>query len=187
VIEAAKDCRTVINSSSYGSVEWKTYSAATFLLRNMSRALLPDVSSLPMEAAAEMRECLKPPLDPMRAEMLRFTEDLRKIVEDECSISEIEREADNLIASRVKPVVREAAARSDELARKRWRKLYVGAAKAFGLFGPSYLDPKLLAKAVQQTLETGSLAFVKPEDERSPQPRATAQFVLEAGRFCDIN
>ena len=64
----------------------------------------------------------------------------------------------------------------------KWRKLLTGAAKAFGFAGAALVDPKLLATAVQQTLEVSALALEKPEDNE-PQARATSQFVLQARSF----
>jgi hypothetical protein len=159
---------------------WSTYEAVSALLSENTNLLLPDISSLPFEAVAEIRDRLKDNLDPMRAEMLRLTEDLRKMVGRKLSEPGMVRaEARNLIATRVEPVVREASSRAREMANNKWRKLYTGAAKALGFAGAGYLDPKLLAKAVQQTLEVGALAFAKPED-KTPGPKATANFVLEA-------
>ena len=109
----------------------------------------------------------------------RFTDKLRRAVGDEPEPSRVQAEAENLVAVRVEPVVREAAARTQELIDKKWRKLYTGAANAFGLAGAAYINHALLAKAVQQTLEVGALAFADPED-KVMHPKATAQFVLTA-------
>jgi hypothetical protein len=131
----------------------------------------------------ELRERNKDVLNPMRAELLRLTEDLRKLVEDSKNgAGAIEAEAMNLVATRVEPVVREADHRTRQLLEQKWRKLYAGAAKAFGFAGASVLDPKLIGKAIQQTLETGALAFDKVED-KTPGPKMTAQFVLQAHSF----
>jgi hypothetical protein len=48
----------------------------------VSQLLLPDVSTLPLSAIVEMRERTKDVLNPMRAELLRFTETLRELVGD---------------------------------------------------------------------------------------------------------
>jgi hypothetical protein len=65
------------------------------------------------------------------------------------------------------------------MAKKKFRKLFTSAAKAFGITGAAFFQPKLFAKAIGKTLEVGVLAFSDAEDE-STVPRATAQFVLEA-------
>jgi hypothetical protein len=44
----------------------------------LSRLTLPDVSTLPLDVIAEIRDKLQVSLDPMRAEMLQLSEDLRK-------------------------------------------------------------------------------------------------------------
>jgi hypothetical protein len=159
---------------------WSAYIAATQLMQALSKLLLTDVSSLPLDAIAEMRDRLQNTLDPMRAEMLRFTEDLRQAVDnDPHDPTLLAAEAENLIATRVEPVVREANAYAREMAEKKWRKLFTSAATAFGLTGAAFINHILMAKAVQKTLQTGALAFNASEDERT-MPKATAQFVLEA-------
>jgi hypothetical protein len=170
-------CRTSLleRQSKY----WNARSAAHELMMGLSRVLLPDVSSLPIDAIMDVRTCLRDSLDPMRAEMLRLTEDLRQLVGGSTDSAVIAAEADNLIATRVEPVVREANRRTNELVNAKWRKLFVGAAKAFGFAGAGFVDPKLIGKAVQQTLETGALAFSDPE-EALPTVGSTAQFVLRA-------
>jgi hypothetical protein len=118
----------------------------------------------------------------MRAELLRLTEDLRKLVSNQTDLKIIEYEACNLVATRVEPVVREADHRTRELADQKWRKLFTSAAKTFGFAGAALVDSKLIGKAVQQTLETSALAFGDIEDKR-PGPKMTAQFVLQARRL----
>jgi hypothetical protein len=159
--------------------KWNAYEGAAHLQWALSRLLLPDVSSLPFEVLMELRELCKDSLNPMRAELLRLTDDLRKLVEDSKSPDAIREEAMNLVATRVEPVVREADYRTREFAEQKWRKLYTGAAKAFGFAGASLLDSKLIGKAIQQTLETSALALDKAED-KTQGPRMTAQFVLQA-------
>lgn len=158
---------------------WKAHNAAQSLQSAVSKLLLPDISVLSVEEIFELKDMLSTSLDPMRAELLRFTEDLRKMVSANADADEIEREAVNLVATRVEPVVREADHRTRELAKKKWRKFYEALAKAFGFAGASLIDSKMIAKAVQQTLEAGAVVLAKPEDQ-TPQPKMTAQFVLEA-------
>lgn len=183
---ALRNSRSIIlpaGSKAQINHEWNSYAAAQAIHNAVARLLLPDVASLPIEAILELRERLQDVLDPMRAEVLRLTEDLRKLVL--YSVSDdvaMQREAENLVATRVEPLVREASHRTRQLAEQKWRRLFVGAAKAFGFAGASLVDPKLIGKAVQQTLETGALALRDIEDE-GPGPRMTAQFVLEARIF----
>ena len=149
----------------------------------LSRLLLPDVSDLPIDGIMGLREKMKDSLDPIRAELLRFTEDLRKIVESSPDLDLLNAEVKNLIATRVEPVVRDADRRANELLQNKWSKLLAGAAKArFGFAGAGFLDPKLLAKAVQQTLETGAMAL-SPVEDRGVSMSETAQFVLRARRL----
>jgi hypothetical protein len=161
---------------------WNTYNAAHALMMGMSRLLLPDVSDLPIEGIMDLREKMKDSLDPMRAEMLGLTEDLRKIVGDSRDPDLLTAEVNNLIATRVERVVRNADRRASELLQKKWRKLLAGAAKAFGFAGAGFLNPKLLAKAVHQTLETGALAL-SPVEDHGVAMSETAQFVLRARRL----
>lgn len=158
---------------------WDAYVGAHVLFKAVSHLLLPDVSDLPLGALAEARDKLSDFMDPMRAELLCFTEQLRETVGDGIEQSKLQAEADNLIAVRVEPVVRQAAARVRELVDKKWRGLFKNAAKAVGLAGAACIDPRLLAKAVQQTTETIALTFADPADNSSPSG-ATAQFVLTA-------
>jgi hypothetical protein len=159
---------------------WSTYDAATSIYNAMSTVLLPDVSDLPLTAIAEMRDRLSDTLDPMRAEILRFTEELRSIMTGKAITQELlAREAHNLVATRVEPIIREANTRATEMRKSKFKALFANAAKAFGFVGAAFIDPKMIVQAVQQTLETGALAFGDPENNCT-QPRATAQFVLRA-------
>jgi hypothetical protein len=173
-------CRTKLLESQ--SKYWNARSAAHELMTSLSRVLLPDVSDLPIEAIMDVRSRLQDSLDPMRGEMLRLTEELRQLVGSSTDSAAIAAEADNLIATRVEPVVRDANRRANELLQAKWRKLFTGAAKAFGFAGAGFVDPKLIGKAVQQTLETGALAFGDHE-ESVPPMGSTSQFVLRARRL----
>jgi hypothetical protein len=161
---------------------WNTYQGTEALQAAVSKLLLPDVSSLPLEAIGELRDRLKDVLDPMRGELLRLTEDLRKLVDGKTDLATIGAEAENLVATRVEPLVRDADHRARELANRKWRKLFTSAAKAFGFAGASFIDAKLIGKAVQQTLETTAMTLGNVED-KTPGPKMTAQFVLEARSF----
>jgi hypothetical protein len=59
---------------------WNAYQLAGELTAAMSRLLLPDVSTIPIDAVLDLREHMSDSLNPMRAELLRFTESLRAIV-----------------------------------------------------------------------------------------------------------
>jgi hypothetical protein len=180
-----RDCRVFVSNvdtSGAPDQNWNSYNAAHALMMGMSRLLLPDVSDLPIGGIMDLREKMKDSLDPMRAEMLRLTDDLRKLVGTSHDPNLLTAEVDNLIATRVEPVVRDADRRAKEFLQKKWRKLFAGAAKAFGFAGAGFLDPKLLAKAVQQTLETGAMAL-SPVEDRGVSMSETAQFVLRARRL----
>ena len=165
------------------SKRWKSRNVAHELMMTVSRRLIfSDVSTLPIEAIMNIRDQLKDSLDPVRAEMLSLTEDLRKIVSGNQSKEFISAEADNLIATRVEPVVRDANRRAKELMDRKWSKFLTGVAKAFGFAGAGFLDSKLFAKAIQQTLETGALGLKKGEEDRT-NFKATSQFVLHARRL----
>lgn len=173
-------CKTKLLGSQPG--RWNTYYAAHELMMSMSRLLLPDISNLPVDAIVELRSQLQDSLDPVRAELLRLTEELRKVAVTAQDRGTITIEADNLIAARVEPLVRDANRRANELLDRKWRRLLAGAAKAFGFAGAGFLDPKLFAKAIQQSLETGALTLADVEDE-TKSLRATSQFVLLARRL----
>src|SRR5262249_42544315 len=137
------------------------------------------VSDLPFEAIFEIRDQTSDVMDPMRAELLRLTEDLRKLVEDESDVRAIEAEAKNLVHTRIEPVVREADHRAREMAAKKWRKFYVELANTFRLAGASYFDHRLIVKAIEQGIRTTDVALDRTE-QKGPGPRSTAQFVIEA-------
>ncbi|MEM9670764.1 MAG: hypothetical protein AAF950_17770 [Pseudomonadota bacterium] len=90
---------------------WKSHQAAQELMNAIQRVLLPDVSELTLEQIKALQDRSKDELDPMRAEMLRLTEDLRKMVGDDWDTNDLAREAENLIATRVEPSVRELNSR----------------------------------------------------------------------------
>jgi hypothetical protein len=162
------------------SSDWTSYGAVGHLQWALSKVLLADVSSLPFSAILEIRQRTQDLLNPLRGEMLRLTEDLRRITKD--NPSNIAAEAENLITTRVEPIAREADYRTRQLADQKWRKLYTSAAKAFGFAGASLIDPKLIAKAVGQVAEVGALALQTPED-KTPGPKLSAEFVLRAHIF----
>src|SRR5258708_4526387 len=111
---------------------WHAHQAAQVLISALSKLLLPDVSHLPLPEVAELKEKVKDQLDPMRAEMLRLTEQLRAVVKEERSSEVMAREAENLIITRVEPIVREAAKHTEEVMKSRWKKLLRGALKFIG-------------------------------------------------------
>ena len=180
-----KDSRVIIGGDTPSPAHvdnWNTYRAAHAIAASVSRLLLPDVSTLPLEVILELRERLSATLNPMRAELLRFTDTLRDLIGENRDSATLIIEAENLVATKVEPIVREADQRARALMDAKWRKLLTGAAKAFGFAGAAFIDAKMLAKAVQQTLETTALALGEPED-KTPPARATSQFVLEARTF----
>jgi hypothetical protein len=186
VVEAFTDSRVVVGELRFfglgESETWNASRGAHELMMSLSRLLLPDVSNLPVEAIMDIRDRLQDSLDPVRAELLRLTEDLQLIVSKNQNKDSIFAESDNLIATRVEPIVRDASRRANELLDRKWRRLLGGAAKAFGFAGAAFADPKLFAKAIQQTLETGALAFGKVDEDRT-NFKATSQFVLHARRL----
>jgi hypothetical protein len=187
VLGALTDSRVVVGRSQLiglnESKEWNAYRGAHELMMSLSRLLLPDVSSLPVDVIMDIRDRLQDSLDPVRAELLRLTEDLRLLIPaSEQKENSISAEANNLIATRVEPIVRDASRRANEMLNRKWRRFLAGAAKAFGFAGAGFVDPKLFAKAIQQTLEAGMLS-ISEEDEDRPNFKATSQFVLHARRL----
>ena len=182
-VKGVERSKCIIGAPRNPDEPWNAYKATVELQSAVSNLLLPDVSDLPLSEIFEIRDRTRDMLDPMRAELLRFTEILRQMVKDARNDPDSFRhEAENLVRTRIEPVVREAGHRTRQLAEQKWRKLFTGAAKVLGLTTASLIDPKLYAKAVAQTVETGALAFQSPED-KGPDPRVTAQFVLEAHSF----
>lgn len=160
--------------------QWDARRAAQQLMNALTRVLLPDVSALPIQEIMEVREKVKDELDPMRAELLRLTEVLRQMVKDEESHDEIIREAENLIKTRVEPVVREAARHTEEIMQSRWRQFFQKALTFFGLVGLGFLNPVFMKDALQKGIDAaaeGVGALSKIETIT-----ATARFVLEVRR-----
>jgi hypothetical protein len=161
---------------------WDAYGAAINLTGAMSGLFLPDVADLPIDAIVELRDHVAPALNPMRAEMLRLTEALRGMVDSGAGAETIQREARNLIAVRVEPIVREAAVRADELSKKKWRKFYAGIVKTLGFGAAAYLSPSMISKAVGEALATAA-DVIEMSKESAPATGATAEFVLSARAF----
>ncbi len=159
---------------------WDAYRATEHVMSALSRVLLPDISSLPIPEVASLRDKVKDTLDPMRAECLRLTEHLRQMVNDESSDVEVAREAENLIKTRVEPVVREADKHARDILRGRWRTFFQGTLKCIGLVGLGFLIPKFFEDAIKQGVNIAAesatqLGKVQP-------PTNGARFVLEVRR-----
>jgi hypothetical protein len=169
-------------SSGLSSAAWDPYKATQIFTDAISRLLLPDVSGLPLPVLAELRERLASTLDPMRAELLRLTVDLRASAGQGASDQDFERAAEVLIKTRVEPVVREAGQRAREIMEAKWRRFYKGVAKVFGLTGAAFFRPDLLKDAFREALDTGG-ALANREGNSKEQLADTARFVLEARRY----
>lgn len=159
---------------------WDAHREAQRLMNALTRVLLPDVSALPIQEVIKVRENVKDELDPMRAELLRLTEVLRQMVKDEKSADEVTREAENLIKTRVEPVVREAARHTEEIMKSRFRQFFQKALTFFGLTGLGLLNPIFLKDAAQKGIEAAAegVSALSKVDANT----ATARFVLEVRR-----
>jgi hypothetical protein len=160
---------------------WDAHSAAQYLMHALSGVLLPDVSNLPVEGIADLRERVGPELDGVRAEMLRLTDTLRVALKDRIDDRTLRHEARNLISTRLEPVVREANQITKKLLEERWKKFLIGAAKVFGLAGAGLIFPGLLSKAVEEALKTAESVAeaVRPDTDL----KHSARFVLRAQSF----
>jgi hypothetical protein len=162
-------------------VEWRAHAAAQALLNQLSNLMLPDVGKLPISAIAELKTEVQPYLEPARADMLRLSKHLREMVKGEESPERIAREASNLIATEVEPVVRESARHTAELMKSRWKKLIGPALNFLGLCGLGWLNPAMFAKdAAVSGLKlasdaTDAMGKVQP-------PTNAARLVVELGR-----
>jgi hypothetical protein len=159
---------------------WDAHKAAHQLMSALSSVLLPEVSSLPISAVGELREKIKDDLDPVRAELLRLTEYLREIVDEEASEDEVAREAANIVKTRVEPVVREASRHTREILNNRWRNFFQGAIKFIGLAGLGFLNTIFFKDAIKQGVNLAADAAVIAQDVHAPT--ASARFVLEVRR-----
>ena len=158
---------------------WNTHHAAQELMNAMQRVLMPDVSDLSLEQVKALQDRAKDELEPMRAEMLKLTTDLRTMVGDDQNISHLTREAENLIATRVEPSVRELNSRiKSDL--KQTALAHGGQfLKSIGLLGFGYLtkDADMRKDAV-----TGAIDHLSKMVPGLPTPRANtpaSRFVIE--------
>ena len=161
------------------SSHWDVRKAAQLLMNKLSEIYFPNVSSLPLLEVVELKDKVKDELNPMRAEMLRLTEELRKMVKDESSEEEVAREAENLIRTRVEPVVREVNKHIREQLNSRWRKFAGKGLKSIGLGGFALISGNLnLSKdALKEAI--GMVAEVAAGEGKYKLPTATSHFVLE--------
>lgn len=117
----------------------------------------------------------------MRAELLRLTEDLRKMIRDPANTADVASEAEYLIRTRVEPLMREVGQRTEELMKKNWRRFFQGVGKVFGLTGAAFFKPDLLKDALREVLDTG--AALADVEQKTDAFSDTACFVLEARRY----
>jgi hypothetical protein len=178
--EIVGNSRVVVIREALATPRWNAHARAHVLMEALSRLMLPDVSTLPLGAIAEMRDRLQDTLDPLRAEMLQLSDELRKLTAA-ATHDELIGEAEELISTRVEPVVRMANARARELAKSRWRKFFVGIAKSFGFAGAGLLSPGMLTKALEEALAAG--ASIAETKESEHPAKASATFVLKARRL----
>lgn len=159
------------------SQHWKPYQATQVLLENLTRILLPDVGSLPLEEILEWRDRAKDELGPVRGQMQRLSELLRTRTEESNDLETLHREAKNLIITEVEPTVLEARSRLKEL-QSAWNKGTLA-----NVVGWLTLLPYAISKG---SLSAGAAAkavdiAIKAVNEQSPlsaQP-AIARMVLK--------
>jgi hypothetical protein len=163
---------------------WDTDRAVQHLTKALSNVLLPDVSSLPLIEVMQLREKVNDEIEPMRAALLRLTEDLRKMVENDWSEERVAREATNLIKTRVEPFVREADQHARDLLQRKWRKFFQGALKVIGLAGAGWLRPDLTKDMLKEAVNVAA-SMVSEKDQQ--QLSGAAQFVLEVRRHYQEN
>jgi hypothetical protein len=158
---------------------WDTDRATQHLMKALSTVLLPDVSSLSLLEVMRLREEVNDEIEPMRAALLRLTEDLRKMAEDEWSDERAAREATNLIKTSVEPFVREADQHARDLLERKWKRFFQGAIKVVGLAGAGWLRPDLTKDMLKEVVNVAA-GTVSEKDKR--ELSGAAQFVLELRR-----
>ena len=126
-----------------------------------------------------LREEVIDEIEPMRAALLRLTEDLRGMAEDEWSDEKAAREATNLIKTRVEPFVREADQHARDLLERKWRRFFQGTLKVIGLAGAGWLRPDLTKDMLKEAVNVVA-GTVSEKDKR--ELSGAAQFVLEVRR-----
>jgi len=158
---------------------WSTYEAAQSLMNAMQRVLLPDVSELSFEQLEVLRDKAKDELEPMRAEMLLLTEDLRKMVGQDYDTNNLAREAENLIATRVEPSVRDLNSRIRSDVKQFGMSVLVDATNAICLMGFGRIFQK------SEYIEQGLIDLVNATAEKFPNlptlkaDTASSRFVIE--------
>ena len=163
--------------------EWEPYHATEELVKAMQRLqILPDVSKLHLDDIAKLREEIKDELDPMRAELLRMTEQLRTMVGEKFDPIEVSREAENLIKTRVESTMREAASHLKSIQESRIRKLIHYSLKTIGIIGLGFTNPATFgAKAIEESVKMAGSTFELLD--KIPIPQATVRLSLKLGKL----
>lgn len=158
---------------------WRSHQAAQDLMNAMQRVILPDVSNLTLEEVKKLQERAKDELEPMRAEMLRLTTDLRTMLGDNWSTDDLAREAKNLIAVKVEPSVRDLSHRIKSDVKITSLGYGGQLLKTIGLlgFGRLFQNEKTVEKAF-----TEATNFLGDKVTGLPTPKAdnaASQYVIE--------
>lgn len=113
----------------------------------------------------------------MRAELLRLTEDLRQILKDGRSTEDVITGANNIIITRIEPVLREIAEFTNAEVRKRFSKFLGRLSKCIGVVALGFLDLSFAKDAMKEVLSLTNEAIGL--GGRSKSTSATVRFALE--------
>lgn len=157
---------------------WNPYQAVHLLIEALQRTqILPDIGQLPLEEIAEIKDKTKDVLNPMRAELLRLTEDLREIVKDDLSTEDAITGAKNIIMTRIEPILRETAEHINAEVHNRYLKFLGRLPKYIGIVGLGFLVPSLALDSVKESLGMANEAITLAG--RPKATSATVRFALE--------
>lgn len=165
------------------NLQWEPLQALAELELALQRVCLPDLSHLPLGEVMHVRDSTEHLLDPVRGELLRLTEVLRKPAHAEWGEG-VQREAAHLIDTRIVPLVLEASSFIESEMGKKRRRLALAIGKYVAVVGLGFLvaDPtKIITKGIELAAETARAA--SDVYMGAPLPAKTAQFVLEVDRL----
>lgn len=156
---------------------WQPYQTTQLLLETLTRILLPDVGTLPLQEILEWREKAKNELGPVRGQMQRLTELLRTKTEESHDMEVLQREAENLIVTEVEPTVLEARSRLEELQKAWYKKSFVEMVGWLTLLPYAISNGSLSAGAAAKAVSMATQA-INDQKPLSAQP-AVARMVLK--------
>ncbi|WP_462247388.1 hypothetical protein [Ekhidna sp.] len=183
--EIAADCNVIVDSTGKAVGDyWSPYKAVDIIQKQLvSTRILPDISSLHLAEIVELKSMLSYHFDPLRAELLTMTESLRSMLNDNISEENINREATNLIITRVEPVLRNYATLVDSELKNKYRKYLKKGARMLGFAGLGLFFPQAFAWAMKDSIDLVSDSLSESMDIKPATE--TARFAIKMDSYFD--